>query len=101
MKAVGRAGAAAGRTSGAIIPCAIGLKRSPNAKDARTGDGPAKGESLQDETRYRLVVEAEPLKPTDEEQGGTVFATTVGAEVGSDAQLLQVYQEQNSTVEPG
>jgi transposase len=62
---------------------------------------PAQGEPLQTETRYRLVVEAEPLTPIDEEQGWTVLATTVGAEVCSDAQLLQVYQEQNSTVEPG
>jgi hypothetical protein len=62
---------------------------------------PAQGEGAQEETRSRVRVDAEPLKPVAEEQGWTVLATTVGAEVGADAQLLHVYQEQNSTVEAG
>lgn len=62
---------------------------------------PAKDEPLQEETRYRLVGEAEPLQPADAAQGWTVLAITVGAAVCADAQLLQTYQEQNSTVELG
>jgi transposase len=62
---------------------------------------PAQGEIAAEETRYRVRVDAEPLKPVAEEQGWTVLATTIGAEVCADAQLLQVYQEQNSTVESG
>ena len=62
---------------------------------------PAQGEVSQDETRYRVRVDAASLKLAAEEQGWTVLATTVGPEVCADAQLLQVYQEQNSTVEPG
>ena len=69
-------------------------------KRARRGR-PAKGESSQEETRYCVRVDAAPLKAAAEEQGWTVLATTVRPEVCTDVQLLQVYQEQNSTVEPG
>jgi transposase len=62
---------------------------------------PPKTEPLQEETRYRLVVEAEALPQTAAEQGWTVLATTIDAETCSDAQILHAYQEQNSTVEPG
>ena len=37
----------------------------------------------------------------EEENGWAVLATTVGAEVCSDADILQAYQEQNTTVESG
>src|SRR5262249_47815887 len=47
-----------------------------------------------------LVVEVEPLANTEEENGWTVLATTVSPEVSTDAELLQVYQEQHTTVEP-
>jgi transposase len=62
---------------------------------------PPKAEPLPEETRYRLVVEAQALTQTEAEQGWTVLATTVDAETCSDAQILRAYQEQNSTVEPG
>ena len=39
--------------------------------------------------------------PSADTQGWTVLATTVGAESGTDAELLQAYQEQHITVEPG
>ena len=62
---------------------------------------PTKAEPPQEETRYRLVVEAPALAQAEAEQGWTVLATTVDAETCSDEQILRAYQEQNSTVEPG
>jgi transposase len=62
---------------------------------------PPQGELPQEETRYRLVVELEALPQAAGEQGWFVLATTVDAEGATDAQLLQAYQEQQSTVEPG
>jgi transposase len=62
---------------------------------------PAKAEPLQEETLYRLVVKAEARPLAAQEQGWTVLATTVGAEVCSDAQILRAYRKQNSTVESG
>ena len=39
--------------------------------------------------------------PSADTQGWTVLATTVGAESCPDAELLQAYQEQHTSVEPG
>jgi hypothetical protein len=46
-------------------------------------------------------VEVEALDKPEEENGWTVLATTVSPEVCPDAEILQVYQEQHTTVEPG
>jgi hypothetical protein len=48
-----------------------------------------------------VVVEVESLDRPAEENGWTVLATTVRAEEGTDAEILQAYQEQHTTVEPG
>jgi transposase len=69
-------------------------------KRARRGR-PAKAEAPQEETRYRLVVEAQALPQAEQEQGWTVLATTVGTAGCTDEQILRTYQEQNSTVELG
>jgi transposase len=53
------------------------------------------------ESGYRLVVEVEALANPEEDNGWTVLATTVDAEVCPDADILQAYQDQNTTVEPG
>ena len=37
----------------------------------------------------------------EEDKGWMVLATTVSAEAGPDAEVLQAYQEQHTTVEPG
>jgi transposase len=47
------------------------------------------------------VVEVEALDRAQEENGWTVLATTGGAERCSDAEILQAYQEQHTSVEPG
>lgn len=47
------------------------------------------------------MVEVESLPNPEEDHGWTVLATTVSAEVCTDAEILQVYQEQHTTVEPG
>jgi hypothetical protein len=53
------------------------------------------------EVRYRLVVHREALVPSEDAYGWTVLATTLRPEVCTDAELLQAYQEQHVTVEPG
>jgi hypothetical protein len=47
------------------------------------------------------VVASEALANSEEDNGWMVLATTVRAEVCSDTDILQAYQEQNTTVEPG
>jgi hypothetical protein len=70
------------------------------AKRTRRGR-PPKGEAPQVEVRYRLVGHTEPLVPAEDAHGWTVLATTVRPEVCTDAEILQAYQEQHSTVESG
>jgi hypothetical protein len=53
------------------------------------------------EVRYRLVVRPEALVPSEEAHGWTVLAPTMPLEVCTDAEMLQAYQEQHITVEPG
>ena len=62
---------------------------------------PAKTEPPPLESGYRLVVEVESLTNLEEDNGWTVLATTVSAEVCTDAEVLQAYQEQYTSVEPG
>jgi transposase len=62
---------------------------------------PPKAEAPQVEVRYRLVVHPEALAPSEDAHGWTVLATTVRPEVWMDAEMLQAYQEQHITVEPG
>jgi transposase len=62
---------------------------------------PPKSEAPQVEVRYRLVVHPEALVPSEDAHGWTVLATTVRPEGCPDAELLQAYQEQHITVEPG
>ena len=70
------------------------------AKRTRRGR-PPKGEAPQVEVRYRLVVHTEPRVPSEDVHGWTVLATTVRSEVYTAAEILQAYQEQHITVEPG
>jgi transposase len=62
---------------------------------------PAKTDPPPTESGYRLVVEVEALSHPEEDNGWTVLATTVHAEVCPDADILQAYQDQNTTVEHG
>jgi transposase len=62
---------------------------------------PPKTEGLQVEVRYRLAVHREALVPAEGTYGWTVLATTVPPEVCTDTAILQAYQEQHITVEPG
>jgi transposase len=48
-----------------------------------------------------VVVEVAALANPEEDNGWAVLATTVPTEACADAEILQVYQEQNTTVEPG
>jgi len=62
---------------------------------------PAKSDPPPLEAGYRLVVDIEALANPEEANGWMVLATTVPAEVCSDTDILQAYQDQNTTVEPG
>jgi transposase len=62
---------------------------------------PPKTEMPQVEVRYRLSVSSEALVPSEDVHGWTVLATTLRPEECTDTELLQAYQEQHITVEPG
>jgi len=62
---------------------------------------PAKMDPPPMESGYCLVVEVEALANPEEDNGWTVLATTVDAAVCPDANILQAYHDQNTTVEPG
>jgi transposase len=62
---------------------------------------PPKTARPQDTIRYRLRGEAQAHVPSADTHGWTVLATTVGAESCTDTAILQAYQEQHITVEPG
>jgi transposase len=62
---------------------------------------PAKTDPPPREAGYRLVVEVEALAHPEEDNGWTVLATTVSAAICTDTEILQAYQEQHTTVEPG
>jgi transposase len=62
---------------------------------------PPKAEAPQVESRYRLRVHSQAPVPSEDTHGWTVLATTVGPEGCTDTELLQAYQEQHITVEPG
>jgi hypothetical protein len=47
------------------------------------------------------VGEGEALAKPGEDNGWTVLATPVSAEGGAEVDILQAYQDQNTTVEPG
>ena len=73
-----------------------------NGPKKRTRRGrPPKAEGPQVEVRYRLVAHCEALVPSEEAYGWTVLATTLRPEVCTDTEMLQAYQEQHITVEPG
>ena len=62
---------------------------------------PPKAEVPQVEVRYRLGVSSEALVPAEDAHGWTVLATTLRPEECTDVEMLQAYQEQHITVEPG
>lgn len=70
------------------------------ARRARRGR-PAKTDPPPLEAGYRLSVDVEALAHPAEATGWMVLATTVPAAVCSDTDILQAYQDQNTTVEPG
>jgi hypothetical protein len=62
---------------------------------------PAKMDPPPMELGSRIVVEVAVLANPEADNGWTVLATTVAATVCPDADILQAYQDQNTTVEPG
>lgn len=62
---------------------------------------PAKTDPPPTESGDRLVVEVKGLPNAEAENGWVVLATTVRAETCTDAEILQAYQDQKTTVELG
>jgi transposase len=62
---------------------------------------PAKTDAPLIEAGYRLVAEVAALAHHEEDNGWTVLATTVNPAVCTDTEILQAYQDQATTVEPG
>lgn len=62
---------------------------------------PPKTEMPPVEVRYCLRVSSEAVVPAEDAYGWTVLATTLRPEVCTDTEMLQAYQEQHITVEPG
>jgi transposase len=71
-----------------------------HTRRARRGR-PAKTDPPPTESGYRVAVEVEVLSNPEEDNGWTVLATTVPPEGGTNAEILQAYQDQNTTVEAG
>jgi transposase len=82
----------------AVRYCVVAETR--RTRRARRGR-PAKTEPPPTEAGYRLVVEVTALANLEEDNGWAVLATTVPTEACVDTEILQAYQEQNTTVEPG
>jgi transposase len=82
----------------AVRYCVVAETR--RTRRARRGR-PAKTEPPPTEAGYRLVVEVTALANLEEDNGWAVPATTVPTEACVDTEILQAYQEQNTTVEPG
>jgi transposase len=74
------------------------VAESRDIRRARRGR-PAKTDPTPTESGYR--VEVEVLQNPEEDTGWTVLATTVRPEEGTDTEILQAYQDQTTTVEPG
>jgi hypothetical protein len=82
-----------------VLPYRVEAVSVPQKRTRR--GRPPKTAAPQVEVRYRLGVPPEALVPSEDAHGWTVLATTVGPEVCTDVELLQAYQEQHITVEPG
>src|SRR5215467_3766092 len=76
------------------------VAESRRTRRARRGR-PAKTDPAPTESGYHVVVEVEGMRHPEEDNGWTVLATTVSPEEGTDAEILQAYQDQTTTVEPG
>jgi transposase len=77
-----------------VVADTRGTRRPRRGRPAKTDPPPL-------ESGYRLVVEVEALANAEEDNGWTVLATTVSAEGCGDGEILQAYQDQTTTVEPG
>jgi len=80
--------------------------RYPSVAETRRTRRPRRGRPAQTdpsltESGYRLVGEGEARSNPEANNGWTVRATTVRSEECPDADILQAYQDQNTTVEPG
>jgi hypothetical protein len=101
MSPEGRDDEAAGLRPGGIMSSPIALGQPPAARGGLGADGQRSQPPPPTESGDRLAVEVAALRHSEEDHGWTVLATTVSAETGADAAILQVSQEQNPTVDPG
>jgi hypothetical protein len=77
-----------------VVAATRRTRRARRGRPAKTDPPPSVAGS-------RLVVAVTGLANPEEDNGWTVLATTVPTETCTDTEILQAYQEQNTTVEPG
>jgi transposase len=70
------------------------MKRAHRGRPTKTDQPPIA-------QHYRVAVEVAATERAEDAQGWTVLATTVGGEVCTDAEIVEAYHNQPSTVEPG
>ena len=76
------------------------VAESRRLRRARRGR-PAKTDPAPTESGYRVGLAVEVRRNPAEDNGWTVLATTVPPEAATDTEILQAYQDQTTTVEPG
>ena len=101
MKAGDRDGGAARRASGATMRFTMVWKRSAPPSSGRVEAVRRRPRHPRSRSAIVWSCTQRRLVPSEDTHGGTVLATTVRPEVGTDAEILQAYQEQHITVEPG
>jgi len=77
-----------------VEPCSRPKKRARRGRPAKTDPTP-------EETCSRVKGAVKALARAKDEQGWFVLATTVGAQGCTDMPIVQAYQDQHPTVEPG
>jgi hypothetical protein len=86
---------------GALTRCAIVSSQPRGARAVPGGDDLRRRDPPPSESGSGFGVEVEALAHPEEDNGWTVLATTVSTEVGTDAEILQAYQEQHTTGDSG
>jgi hypothetical protein len=94
MSTGGRAAEAAGPRLGALTQYAIASWPTRARHGVHSADVPSRQPPPM-ERGYGLQVEVEPLDNTEEDNGWAVLATTVSADVCTDAESLQASQAQH------
>ena len=101
MRARGRDDEAAAHAPGGIMRYAIASWQRPAARVGLGGDVQPRRTHHRRRRAIASWWRSTALANPEEDNGWAVLATTVPTEACADTEILQAYQEQNTTVEPG